>query len=692
MHLISDFSFWWLLPILFVAAGITLFHYQNKGWFAELKLGFQWLLRILRFSSLALIGILLLGIILQSLNYREEKPIFIALIDNSSSMLNYKDSLSVKKNTSDFLAKLKEKFTERFELVVLTVGSEVNSESPKFKENSSALELGFEKINSDYYNRNIGGVAFISDGNYNVGANPSYAAEKISLTPVFTLAVGDTTPKKDQLIRNISVNDIAFLKNDFPVQVDLEAFKIGARSVTISIFQNGQKVGSQTVQYKNGKRDFQQANFVLNATKPGFQTYTVKLEGIENEYTLKNNTRTFYIEVIDARSKVLILGGAPHPDIAALKDVLDENENIESESVLIKDWNKSLDKVNLVIWHEPGSNFDQTTLDAIQSKKIPLFYIIGPNTTNGILSKLNLGITASVGNQTDDNQAFLNPTFSSFEIDDQVSNALTYYPPLKSKFGSLKINGNAEVLLFQRIGQIRKKEPLLFFQQQNNLRFGVLYGEGLWRWKLNDFVRSGNHDAFKDLWSKVFNYLLVKQQGAGLRVEFQKRFTIDEDVIVNASFYNASLEPITKPLIDMKVTAENGKVYRSQFGVFGSSYKISLGKLKAGRYNWTAKTAYDGKAYTKQGYFVVEDIQIEKSETTANHGVMKQLAKQSNGKFYKLSQYGSLLSAIEKRDDIVNVQYEETAFNDLMDYFSIFLLLFVLLAGEWFLRRYLGSY
>jgi len=361
MHLISDFSFWWLLPILFVAAGITLFHYQNKGWFAELKLGFQWLLRILRFSSLALIGILLLGIILQSLNYREEKPIFIALIDNSSSMLNYKDSLSVKKNTSDFLAKLKEKFTERFELVVLTVGSEVNSESPKFKENSSALELGFEKINSDYYNRNIGGVAFISDGNYNVGANPSYAAEKISLTPVFTLAVGDTTPKKDQLIRNISVNDIAFLKNDFPVQVDLEAFKIGARSVTISIFQNGQKVGSQTVQYKNGKRDFQQANFVLNATKPGFQTYTVKLEGIENEYTLKNNTRTFYIEVIDARSKVLILGGAPHPDIAALKDVLDENENIESESVLIKDWNKSLDKVNLVIWHEPGSNFDQTT-------------------------------------------------------------------------------------------------------------------------------------------------------------------------------------------------------------------------------------------------------------------------------------------------------------------------------------------
>jgi hypothetical protein len=206
--------------------------------------------------------------------------------------------------------------------------------------------LGFEKINVDYYNRNIGGIAFISDGNYNVGANPSYAAEKISLTPVFALAVGDTTPKKDQLIRNITVNDIAFLKNDFPVEVDLEAFKIGARSVNVSIFQNGQKVGNQVVQYKNGKRDFQQVSFVLNATKPGFQTYTVKVDAVENEYTLKNNTRTFYIEVIDARSKVLILGGAPHPDISALKEVLDANENIEAESVLLKDWNKDYSDLN----------------------------------------------------------------------------------------------------------------------------------------------------------------------------------------------------------------------------------------------------------------------------------------------------------------------------------------------------------
>jgi hypothetical protein len=114
--------------------------------------------------------------------------------------------------------------------------------------------------------------------------------------------------------------------------------------------------------------------------------------------------------------------------------------------------------------------------------------------------------------------------------------------------------------------------------------------------------------------------------------------------------------------------------------------------LKAGKYKWFAKTAYDGKTYNKQGVFVVEDIQIEKSETTANHGMLKQLAKQSNGKFLLLKQYESLLKTIENREDIATVSYEETAFNDLMDYVSIFLILFLFLGGEWFLRRWLGGY
>jgi hypothetical protein len=224
------------------------------------------------------------------------------------------------------------------------------------------------------------------------------------------------------------------------------------------------------------------------------------------------------------------------------------------------------------------------------------------------------------------------------------------------------------------------------------LKLGVLFGEGIWRWKLNDFIRSGNHEAFSELFAKTMNFLMVKQQEAGLRIEFPKRFSIEEEVIVNASFYNAALEPITKPQIQLKLTDKNGKIFRSQFGVNGSGYKLSLGKMKAGKYKWDAETKFNGKTYRKSGVFIVEDIEIEKIETAANHGVMKQLSQQSNGKFYQLKDYSKLLNDIEKRGDITTVSFEETNFNKLIDYVSILILLFLLLASEWFLRRYLGSY
>ena len=692
MHLISDYTLWLVLPIALISASLTLFYYQKQGWFNDLKKSQQYLFKTLRFGSLFLVGTLLLGLILQVVSYREEKPIFISLIDNSNSMLNYRDSTQVKNQINQYRNKLSEKFNNRFELIELYVGSKVSNEKLSFKEKTSRLEAGFDKINEDYYNRNIGGITFISDGNYNVGTNPSYAAEKISFTPIFSLAVGDTTQRKDQAIKNISVNEIAFLNNEFPVEIDLEAIKLPNRTTRISITENGKTVASQVVTYGKNKKDFKQLNFTLKANKIGFQSYTVKLESLNGEFTYKNNQRTFYMEVIDSRNKVLLITGAPHPDIATLKEVLDQNENIESESVLIKDWNKSLEKTDLIVWHDPGVNFDPTVLDLIQQKNIPVFYILGPNTENTIVTKLKLGLSVNRSNQTADFEPTYTENFNDFELSEKAIDALEFYPPLKAKFGAIKFNGNPTVLLSQRIGQIKNKEPLLFFINQNNQRNGILYGEGIWRWKLNDFVRNGNYEAFSELFAKTMNYLMVKQQDAGLRIEFPKRFTTEEEIIINASFFNASLEPITKPQIQLKITDASGKEFKSQFGVNGNGYKLSLGKMKGGKYNWTAFTKFNGKSYRKSGVFVVEEIELEKLETSANHGVMLQLAKQSNGKFYELNQYNELLKALENREDITTMSFEETTFNQLIDYWSVFIILFIFLGAEWFLRRYFGTY
>jgi hypothetical protein len=114
--------------------------------------------------------------------------------------------------------------------------------------------------------------------------------------------------------------------------------------------------------------------------------------------------------------------------------------------------------------------------------------------------------------------------------------------------------------------------------------------------------------------------------------------------------------------------------------------------LNPGKYSWTASTTFNGKTHKKTGVFVVEDIAIESLDTYANHSVLNQLASKTKGNFELLKNYRKTIDAIKKRDDITSISYKEASFDDLIDYKILFFLLLLLISGEWFLRRWFGSY
>lgn len=694
MRFTSDLSIWWTLPWLMISIIAGIWFYRNVSWWKELSSLYRWGLVTLRSSVLFILGLLLIGLIFEAVDYRVEKPLIIALTDNSSSLLNYKDSSKVKSQVDALRTQLKTELGEDYEWIEMTVGI-----TPKFggtvnfKESVSNLSSAFEKINTEYFNRNIGAIVFVSDGKFNSGSNPVYAAERIDLTPVFTVGVGDTVKKRDQFLKNVATNDITFLGNKFPVEVDIEGVKMGKGSATVSIYRDGKQLATQTVKYTDGVRDFQHLSFLLDADRIGFQTYSVVISKAGNEYNYANNSRTFYVEVIDSRSKVLILAGAPHPDVAAWKQVLELDENLEVESMLVKDWKKDLTKTDLVIWHEPGIGFDPTIQQLLESKKIPVIYTVGPNTTSATIQKLNIGISVSGSNgQTDDVQGGVNTGFQQFELSDLVKNMVESGPPLKSKFGKVTSAGGLEVFAYQRLGSIRKTDPLIYFNKRGQIKIGVIYGEGVWRWKMNEFIRTGSQDGFAEFVNKITQYVLVKQNTSKLRVNFPKRFTKDEDVLVNATFYNQSLEPVSDAEIRLEVRNEKGKLSKVGFGVSGKQYTASLGKLSPGIYKWKALGTRNGQTEVKNGVFVVEDMELEDLDTYADHQIMRQIAKTTGGKFFELKNAKGVLKAIRNRDDITTVSYREATFKDLVDLKWLFVLLLVFLTTEWFLRRWFGAY
>ncbi|MDB2656753.1 hypothetical protein N9Y60_01725 [Crocinitomicaceae bacterium] len=691
MTFFADISLYWLIPWAIVCVVLAYFYYRKQRQVQGISSWLRSLLTGLRATALFLLGLLLFSILIESNVSKLEKPVMIVLVDNSSSMLNYKDSSQVQSKIKDFEKRLSAQYSDKFDVVTYNVDEAVNTDGFNFNGSVSNLDAGFQHIYNQYYNRNIGGICFISDGNFNKGNSPQYTAEKIALTPIFSVGVGDTVRKQDQLISNVAANDIAFYKNQFPIEVDIEASKMADIDVRVNLLQEGEVIATETVEYSGEPIEFKHVSFIVEANRIGFVNYTIQLENVASESTWENNSRSIYVEVIDSRSKILMLSQSPHPDIAAIKQVLDQDANAEVTSQLIEDWDGSLKDVELLVWHGAGVKSNPGLTDAIKKTNVPVWYIAPVNASSNQVAALGIGLKIPADRRTDNVQGYANSGFQLFEVSEKVDQMLEKAPPVAVKYGTINAEGGSS-LLSQRIGPVKKKDPIFLFGNTSKSKYAAFLGEGLWRWRLSEYARTKKHEGFEELIQKTAQYLVVKKNTDPFRVNLPKRFTINDAVYIQAEFYNEAFEPIVTPDIQLELKNENNRVIPYTFAKNSKDYSLGLGKLAAGRYSWKASTKFDGKSYTKEGVFIVEDVSLESLATNADHNLLRLMSDASSGKFYSLNGTDQLLKDIGKRDDIVTISYEETDYSDLIDWKWIFALVALLLATEWFLRRYYGSY
>lgn len=493
------------------------------------------------------------------------------------------------------------------------------------------------------------------------------------------------------MVRNVSVNDICFYKNDFPVDVEIEANRIPKGEYSVELWSGDKVIQKQKLVYNDDSQQFHSVKFLVNAASIGFVPYEVRIQELDGESSFENNKRQFFIEVIDSRSEVLILSDGPHPDLKAIRQMLDQDENLEIKSELISEWEGSLNDVSLLILRLNGKEDVTTLIRETRSKKIPTLYLLGTQLRSSDLSGLGLSINYPSGNSLDEAQVYLEDGFSLFEISDGLRQDFSKWPPLKVRFGKVSVSGGS-TMLKQKIGPVLKSDHVLSFVNKNGLKQGVLVGEGIWRWRLDDYRRNGNNDKFKELINGMMQYLLVKQNKYPLRVKLPKRFTTQNDVMINAEFYNEALEQITDPEIDLTLINEEDKDVNFTFSRSGKGYLLNMRALSAGRYKWKAQTEWNSKKYEKSGSFVVQDVSLEKLATRADHSILETISMNSGGKFFQLANYRAMIQDLQKRDDVNVVSYEESSFAELIEYLWICFLIVLLFGTEWFIRKYEGGY
>ncbi len=628
------------------------------------------LLAALRFVAVSVIALLLLAPVAKRTVNERQKPVVVVAQDVSESV----DSI--------------QRVVESGKWKVESEECEVVYE--EFGGTTTDIAAALEDIASRYRGRNLGAVVLATDGIYNRGNNPASTAERLTF-PVYTVALGDTTPQRDAALANIRHNRIAFSGNTFPVEITVNATRQKGHSAQLTLSDSrGKTVAQKGIDY-NDNSFSSTLTFELKAEQPGLQRYTARLSVVDGERTATNNVLTFYTDILDSRRKVAIIGNAPHPDLAALKQAVESNPNYEAEVFLneeLKMRNEELKEVSLLILHNlPSATHQLPTLNS-QLSSINSIYIIGTQTDLPRFNALHTGLEiVAKAKKSNEVTALFNDRFSLFSLDGADAAALEELPPLSAPFGEAKTSTSLQSLFTARLGNINTGQPLVAAQVQGAKRGVFVWGEGLWRWRLNDFLNNKTHDHFDHLVSQLVNFAAITDSRERFIVETERHYSDNDEVVVRAQLYNESYEPFNSP--DAKFTLKGDSIKGDyNFSREGDGYSLSLGTLPEGLYRYTATTTYDGKNYTAEGAFAVEALHLEQANLTADHSLLSTISSITGGEMYYPDQLSTLNSQLSSLKPVI---YTHTRFSELLNLPWVLILIIILLGAEWVLRKYHGE-
>ncbi|HEY8403189.1 MAG TPA: hypothetical protein VIK71_01135 [Flavobacteriales bacterium] len=695
MSIITEAPSWFILLCLLagvIYAGALYFRDRfNKTYGKPLAT----LLGLLRFASVALLAFFLLKPLIKSINRTVEKPVIVIAQDNSESLVVGKDSTYHKGVYKQQLQELLKQFGEDYDVHTYRFGNEVRQgiDSLDYSEKFTDFSNLLDEIYTTFSGRNLGAIVVASDGLYNKGSNPIYAYKKLNV-PVYTVALGDTTVHKDVLLAEVSANRLAYLGNKFPIEITVEGRKAAGETATLTVSRKGNKLYSETIQF-TGDRFFKTIPITLDAIEVGLQKYSIQLSSVSNEVTLANNYKDVFIDVLDSRQKVLILAHAPHPDLNAMRDAITSNESYNVDVQLAKDFSGNLHDYSLVIFHQlPGIGGTGASLVTnAMEKNIPSLFVWGASTDFNAFNRLNIGFSLEGyrNNLTDVSGSFAEE-FSLFTLDNKTAHMVRTLPPLAMPFGNYGFSPGASTVIYQQVGQIKTKKPLIAFNKVNENKIGLIAGEGIWRWKLAAFQQTETHAHFNELITKMVQYLASKEDKSLFRVNGKNDFYENENIIFNAELYNQSYEPITNREIAMRIRNEEGTEYTYTFSPVDTRYRLDAGKLPVGNYTYEAQVNSDQGVLKEKGEFSISALQLEVVNSIADHRLLYQFAHDNNGDMVYPQQMNQLAEMIKAKKEIVSVSYENKQLSDLINYKWIMAFLIFLLGLEWLLRKRAGTY
>ena len=712
LHLATSFSTFLLVLAAIGAGALTYFSYRVT--LPPVSRALRLTLTLLRGLSLFILFLLLGEPLLSLVYHRSEKPILGVLIDQSKSM-------TIQDRTGDRTVRLL-KALEAPAFQTVQSNSEIvfgafdtklhlfrslSRDSLSFTGDGTDIGGALKQLKRLTAERNLQAVLLLTDGTVTTGTSPLYEAEELGL-PVFAVGIGDSSEPHDVLVRGVVANTITYVGNRVPVNATVRSSGYSGERVEVMLQGKGKTLDRKTITLESGTREYDvPLSFVPD--QDGTQKFSVDVSRLPGEINTQNNRSSFFVKVLKSKMQVVLIAGAPSPDVDAIRRALQDDTNVELktfiergngqfyEGLLTDQLLREADCLILIGYPRTGGS--TSAVSAIAGAAAlgkGLFFMPSRSTDFQKLKALESFLPFVIQAQSgDERQLFFSIS------DDQRNNPIlrstsaeiwNRMPPAFAAGVTLRAKPESEVLARTRLQNVVTGDPLFLSRRVNRSKSLALACYGIWRWKSYSEGVTGAERLLENFMSSSVRWLVTRDDERPVQVHPTKEmFAGSDPVEFTAQVYDDNYKPIDPADVSISVTQKNQASQLNLTTLGNGRFEGAFDPLPEGDYSFTATVVAGGRPLAEErGSFSVGGINAEFLETRANKHLLQQIASRTGGRYYepedlqRLPDDVAALSNFRVREVNVAEQFE------LWNKAWMLGALITLLALEWILRKHLG--
>ena len=232
----------------------------------------------------------------------------------------------------------RELFVYDLESASRTVGASRTRELDEIKPSRGVSPLGdaLRDVLALHRGRPVAGIVLVSDGRSNAGEDPLRAAEAATRQgiPIFLFAAGADEGPRNVRLAEIEASPVVFARDPMTLGVVVEARGLRDTEGTITLEQrvNGsdwQAVGDQRVALGEDGI-LKRVTFRIVPRVVGDYEFRARVGDAGPELTLDDNVATAAVKVVRQQIRVLLIAGAPSPEVQFLHNALLRDQHLES--------------------------------------------------------------------------------------------------------------------------------------------------------------------------------------------------------------------------------------------------------------------------------------------------------------------------------------------------------------------------